>query len=235
MVNCYGQKGNENVDIVVIRENTRSQYAGREHEVVPGVIQTFQVTMTKFWSDRIAKYAFEFAQYNKRKKVTATTTREKDENFMKLADTFFLESCQEVAKLYPSITYDEISVDNCSLRLVETPERFDVIITPNLYGDIIVNVAAGISGRGNGNIIMHGGSFGVEYAVYEQVGSVGNDENPITLLFSSVMMLRHLQLPLFADRLETALKRAVSQGQIFRNCSNVTTQEVVDAVIANLD
>lgn len=89
MVNCYGQKGNENVDIVVIRENTRSQYAGREHEVVPGVIQTFQVTMTKFWSDRIAKYAFEFAQYNKRKKVTATTTREKDENFMKLADTFF--------------------------------------------------------------------------------------------------------------------------------------------------
>ncbi|EFH67252.1 hypothetical protein ARALYDRAFT_890825 [Arabidopsis lyrata subsp. lyrata] len=203
---------------------------GREHEVVPGVIQSFQVTMTKFWSDRIAKYAFEYAKLSKRKKVTAVHNKGKHE---KLADSFFLESCQEVAKMYPSITYNEIGIDKCCLQLVEKPERFDVIVTPNLYGNIIANIAVGIAGGGNNGEIIPGGSFGSEYAIFDQVGSVENHKNPVALLFSSVMMLRHLLLPLFADRLETAMKRVVSEGKCGN--SNTTTQEVVDAVIANLD
>ncbi|KAL9858402.1 putative isocitrate dehydrogenase [NAD] subunit-like 4 [Arabidopsis thaliana] len=194
LVNCFNLNGqpsrHENVDIVVIRENTEGEYAGREHEVVPGVIESFQVTMTKFWSDRIAKYAFEYAHFSKRKKVTAVHNNGKYE---KLADAFFLESCQEVAKMYPNITYNEIGINNCCLQLVEKPERFDVI----------------------------------------QVGSVGNHKNPVALLFSSVMMLRHLLLPLFADRLKTAVTRVISEGKCGN--SNTTTQEVVDSVIANLD
>ncbi|KAG7599016.1 Isopropylmalate dehydrogenase-like domain [Arabidopsis suecica] len=233
LVNCFNLNGQpsryKNVDIVVVIENTKGECAGREHEVVPGVIQSFQVTMTKFWSDRIAKYAFEYARLSNRKKVTAVHSKGKDE---KLADVFFLESCQEVAKMYPNITYNEIGINNCCLQLVEKPEQFDVIVTPNLYGNIIANIAAGVSGGANGDI-MPGGSFGAEYAIFEQVGSVENHKNPVALLFSSVMMLRHLLLPLFADRLETAVKRVVSE----RKCgnSNTTTQEVVDAVIANLD
>lgn len=199
LVHCFNLNGqpsrHENVDIVVIRENTEGENAGREHEVVPGVIESFQVTMTKFWSDRIAKFAFEYAQLNKRKKVTAVHNKD-----MKLADAFFLESCQEVAKMYPSITYGEISVDYCCLRLVEKPEQFDVILTPNHYGNIVANIAAGVAGGS----IMPGGNVGAEYAIFEQVGSVGNEENPVALLLSSVMMLRHLRLPLSADRLETA-------------------------------
>ncbi|CAA0262522.1 unnamed protein product [Arabidopsis thaliana] len=224
LVNCFNLNGqpsrHENVDIVVIRENTEGEYAGREHEVVPGVIESFQVTMTKFWSDRIAKYAFEYAHLSKRKKVTAVHNNGKYE---KLADAFFLESCQEVAKMYPNITYNEIGINNCCLQLVEKPERFDVIVTPNLYGNIIANIASGVAG----------GSFGDDYAIFEQVGSVGNHKNPVALLFSSVMMLRHLLLPLFADRLKTAVTRVISEGKCGN--SNTTTQEVVDSVIANLD
>lgn len=121
--------------------------------------------MTKFWSDRIT---FEYAQLSKRKRVTAVHNKGKDE---KLADTFFLESCQEVAKMYPSITYNEIGIDNCCLQLVEKPERFDIIVTPNLYGNLIANVAVGVAGEGNGEI-MPGGSFGAKYAIFDKVGSV---------------------------------------------------------------
>ncbi|ESQ33540.1 hypothetical protein EUTSA_v10009866mg [Eutrema salsugineum] len=120
----------------------------------------------------------------------------------------------------------------CCLQLVEKLERFDVIVTPSLYGNLIANIAAGPAG-GNGDNIMPGGSFGGEYAVFEQVGCVRNNENPVALLFSSAMMLRYLQLPLSADRLETALKRFISEGKCGN--SNTTAQEVVDAVIANLD
>ncbi|CAE5959048.1 unnamed protein product [Arabidopsis arenosa] len=205
LVNCFNLNGQpsryKNVDIVVVIENTKGECAGWEHEVVPGVIQSFQ-------------------QF---------TTREKTK---KLADSFFLESCQEVAKMYPNITYNEIGINTCCLQLVEKPEQFDVIVTPNLYGNLIANIAAGVSGRGNGDI-MPGGSFGAEYAIFEQVGPVENHKNPVALLFSSVMMLRHLLLPLFADRLETAMKRVVTEGKCGN--SNTTTQEVVDAVIANLD
>lgn len=227
------------VDIVVVRENTEGEYAGLEHEVVPGVVESLKV-ITKFCSERIAKYAFEYAYLNNRKKVTAVHKA----NIMKLADGLFLESCREVAKNYPSIAYSEIIVDNCCMQLVSKPEQFDVMVTPNLYGNLVANTAAGIAG---GTGVMPGGNVGADHAIFEQgasAGNVGNEKiaqqkkaNPVALLLSSAMMLRHLQFPSFADRLETAVKTVISEGK-YRTKDlggTSTTQEVVDAVIAALD
>ncbi|XP_050363951.1 isocitrate dehydrogenase [NAD] regulatory subunit 1, mitochondrial isoform X1 [Argentina anserina] len=243
LVNCFNLPGlptrHENVDIVVIRENTEGEYAGLEHEVVPGVVESLKV-ITKFCSERIAKYAFEYAYLNNRKKVTAVHKA----NIMKLADGLFLESCREVATKYPSIKYNEIIVDNCCMQLVSKPEQFDVMVTPNLYGNLVANTAAGIAG---GTGVMPGGNVGADHAVFEQgasAGNVGNEKlweqktaNPVALLLSSAMMLRHLQFPSFADRLETAVKRVISEGKYrTKDLGGVsTTQEVVDAVISNLD
>ncbi|KAK3020930.1 hypothetical protein RJ639_046586 [Escallonia herrerae] len=316
LVNCFNLPGlptrHENVDIVVIRENTEGEYAGLEHEVVPGVVESlkfheqrngtntqppdqaycsfeeqasnkkytagtippirqgipfgkaslftvyadsypvFSCTLldnfcpdvvyviTKFCSERVAKYAFEYAYLNNRKTVTAVHKA----NIMKLADGLFLESCREVASNYPGIKYNEIIVDNCCMQLVSKPEQFDVMVTPNLYGNLVANTAAGIAG---GTGVMPGGNVGADHAIFEQgasAGNVGNQKlveqkkaNPVALLLSSAMMLRHLQFPSFADRLETAVKRVISEGKFMTKDlgGTSTTQEVVDAVIANLD
>ncbi|XP_019088802.1 PREDICTED: isocitrate dehydrogenase [NAD] regulatory subunit 1, mitochondrial [Camelina sativa] len=163
---------------------------------------------------------------------------------MKLADGLFLESCREVAKKYPSITYNEIIVDNCCMQLVAKPEQFDVMVTPNLYGNLVANTAAGIAG---GTGVMPGGNVGADHAVFEQgasAGNVGKDKivlenkaNPVALLLSSAMMLRHLQFPSFADRLETAVKKVIAEGKCRTKDlgGTSTTQQVVDAVIAKLD
>ncbi|KAL5063592.1 hypothetical protein RYX36_025329 [Vicia faba] len=243
LVNCFNLPGlptrHDNVDIVVIRENTEGEYAGLEHEVVPGVVESLKV-ITKFCSERIAKYAFEYAYLNNRKKVTAVHKA----NIMKLADGLFLESCREVATKYPGIKYNEIIVDNCCMQLVSKPEQFDVMVTPNLYGNLVANTAAGIAG---GTGVMPGGNVGAEHAVFEQgasAGNVGNNKiaaqktaNPVALLLSSAMMLRHLQFPAFADRLETAVEKVILEGK-YRTKDlggTSTTQEVVDAVIDALD
>ncbi|XP_020216458.1 isocitrate dehydrogenase [NAD] regulatory subunit 1, mitochondrial isoform X2 [Cajanus cajan] len=243
LVNCFNLPGlptrHDNVDIVVIRENTEGEYSGLEHEVVPGVVESLKV-ITKFCSERIAKYAFEYAYLNNRKKVTAVHKA----NIMKLADGLFLESCREVATRYPGIKYNEIIVDNCCMQLVSKPEQFDVMVTPNLYGNLVANTAAGIAG---GTGVMPGGNVGADHAVFEQgasAGNVGNEKvveqqkaNPVALLLSSAMMLRHLQFPAFADRLETAVKRVILEGK-YRTKDlggTSTTQEVVDAVIHALD
>ncbi|XP_073033573.1 isocitrate dehydrogenase [NAD] regulatory subunit 1, mitochondrial [Primulina eburnea] len=243
LVHCFNLQGlptrHHGVDIVVIRENTEGEYSGLEHEVVPGVVESLKV-ITKFCSERIAKYAFEYAYLNNRKKVTAVHKA----NIMKLADGLFLESCREIASKYPSIQYNEMIVDNCSMQLVSKPEQFDVMVTPNLYGNLVANIAAGIAG---GTGVMPGGNVGADHAIFEQGASAGNvgDEkaveqkkaNPVALLLSSAMMLRHLQFPSFADRLETAVKRVISEGEHRTKDlgGNSTTQEVVDAVIANLE
>ncbi|CAN1276098.1 Isocitrate dehydrogenase [NAD] regulatory subunit 1, mitochondrial [Linum perenne] len=154
LVNCRNMPGlpirHEKVDIVVVRENTEGEYAGLEHEVVPGVVESLKV-ITKHCSERIAEYAFEYAYLNNRKKVTAVHKA----NIMKLADGLFLESCREVAQRYPAIAYNEIIVDNCCMQLVSKPEQFDVMVTPNLYGNLVANTAAGIAG---GTGFMPGGN-----------------------------------------------------------------------------
>ncbi|GAB4853084.1 Isocitrate dehydrogenase [NAD] regulatory subunit 3, mitochondrial [Ancistrocladus abbreviatus] len=243
LVHCFNMDGlptrHDNVDIVVIRENTEGEYSGLEHEVVPGVVESLKV-ITKFCSERIARYAFEYAYLNNRKTVTAVHKA----NIMKLADGLFLESCREVATRYPAITYNEIIVDNCCMQLVAKPEQFDVMVTPNLYGNLVANTAAGIAG---GTGLMPGGNVGAEHAIFEQgasAGNVGNEKiieqkkaNPFALLLSSAMMLRHLQFPSFADRLETAVNRVILEAkhQTKDLGGDCTTQEVVDAVIANLE
>ncbi|KAL5706192.1 isocitrate dehydrogenase (NAD(+)) [Ranunculus cassubicifolius] len=242
LVNCFNLPGlptrHDNVDIVVIRENTEGEYAGLEHEVVPGVVESLKV-ITKFCSERIAKYAFEYAYLNNRKKVTAVHKA----NIMKLADGLFLESCREIAAKYPGIAYNEIIVDNCCMQLVAKPEQFDVMVTPNLYGNLVANTAAGIAG---GTGFMPGGNVGADHAIFEQgasAGNVGNEKiveqkkaNPVALLMSSAMMLRHLQFPTFADRLENAVKQVILEGKVRTKDlgGDSTTQEVVDAVKAVL-
>ncbi|XP_016651640.1 PREDICTED: isocitrate dehydrogenase [NAD] regulatory subunit 1, mitochondrial-like isoform X2 [Prunus mume] len=239
LVNCVNLPGlvtkHENVDIVVIRENTEGEYSGLEHEVVPGVVESL-----KFCSERIAKYAFEYAYLNNRKKVTAVHKA----NIMKLGDGLFLESCREVATKYPGIDYKEIIVDNCCMQLVSKPEQFDVMVTPNLYGNLVANTAAGIAG---GTGVMPGGNVGADHAIFEQgasAGNVGNQKildkkkaNPVALLLSSAMMLRHLHFPSFADRLETAVARVILEGKCRTKDlgGQSTTQEVVDGVIAALE
>ncbi|XP_014508874.1 isocitrate dehydrogenase [NAD] regulatory subunit 1, mitochondrial isoform X2 [Vigna radiata var. radiata] len=239
LVNCFNLPGlttrHNNVDIVVIRENTEGEYSGLEHEVIPGVVESL-----KFCSERIAKYAFEYAYLNNRKTVTAVHKA----NIMKLADGLFLESCREVATNYPGIKYNEIIVDNCCMQLVSKPEQFDVMVTPNLYGNLIANTAAGIAG---GTGVMPGGNVGAEHAVFEQgasAGNVGSEQileqkiaNPVAILLSSAMMLRHLQFPAFADRLETAVASVILEGKYRTEDlgGSSTTQEVVDAVIDALD
>ncbi|CAN0926103.1 Isocitrate dehydrogenase [NAD] regulatory subunit 1, mitochondrial [Linum grandiflorum] len=163
---------------------------------------------------------------------------------MKLADGLFLESCREVAARYPAIAYNEIIVDNCCMQLVSRPEQFDVMVTPNLYGNLVANTAAGIAG---GTGFMPGGNVGADHAVFEQgasAGNTGNDKivsqkmaNPVALLLSSAMMLRHLQFPSFADRLETAVGKMILDGKYLTKDlgGDSSTQEVVDAVIANLE
>eukprot|EP00271_Cylindrocystis_brebissonii_P007181 TRINITY_DN2041_c0_g1_i1.p1 TRINITY_DN2041_c0_g1~~TRINITY_DN2041_c0_g1_i1.p1 ORF type:complete len:374 (-),score=44.56 TRINITY_DN2041_c0_g1_i1:759-1880(-) len=242
LVSCRNLPGlktrHDNVDIVVIRENTEGEYSGLEHEVIPGVVESLKV-ITKFCSERIAKYAFEYAYLNNRKTVTAVHKA----NIMKQADGLFLESCREVAKMYPNINYNEVIVDNCCMQLVARPEQFDVMVTPNLYGTLVANVAAGIAG---GTGVMPGGNVGFENAVFEQGASAGNvgtsvliegkHANPTALLASSAMLLRHLHFPSFADRLENALYGVFAEGLVrTRDIGGTsTTQEMVDAVIEKL-
>ncbi|XP_024357078.1 isocitrate dehydrogenase [NAD] regulatory subunit 1, mitochondrial [Physcomitrium patens] len=243
LVHCFNLPGlktrHDNVNIVVIRENTEGEYSGLEHEVVPGVVESLKV-ITKFCSERIAKYAFEYAYLNNRKTVTAVHKA----NIMKLADGLFLESCREVAKKYPAIKYNEVIVDNCCMQLVSKPQQFDVMVTPNLYGTLVANTAAGIAG---GTGVMPGGNVGAEHAIFEQgasAGNVGNERlvagrsaNPTALLLSSAMMLRHLQFPSFADRLEQAVMSVIAEGT-FRTRDlggTSSTQDVVDAVISKLN
>ncbi|KAG6428070.1 hypothetical protein SASPL_112319 [Salvia splendens] len=160
----------QNIDIVVIRENTEGEYAGLKHEVVPGVVESLKV-ITKFCSERIVKYAFEYAYLNNRKKVTAVHKA----NIMKLADGLFLESCHEIASTskYPSIHYNEMIVDNCSMQLVSKPAQFDVMVTPNLYGNLVSNISAGIAG---GTGVMPGENVGADHAIFEQGVSAADEE-----------------------------------------------------------
>ncbi|KAL2650107.1 hypothetical protein R1flu_018235 [Riccia fluitans] len=243
LVHCFNLPGlptrHDDVDIVVIRENTEGEYSGLEHEVIPGVVESLKV-ITKFCSERIAKYAFEYAYLNGRKTVTAVHKA----NIMKLADGLFLESCRDIAKKYPSIKYNEVIVDNCCMQLVSRPNQFDVMVTPNLYGTLVANTAAGIAG---GTGVMPGGNVGAEHAIFEQgasAGNVGNEKlvlqktaNPTALLLSSAMLLRHLQFPAFADKLEQAVMGVVAEGKFrTKDLGGLsTTQEVVDAVIEKLD
>jgi isocitrate dehydrogenase (NAD+) len=224
----------ENVDIIVVRENTEDLYSGLEHEVIPGVVESIKI-ITERASTRIAKFAFEYARTHGRKRVTAVHKA----NIMKLSDGLFLRCCREAAAGYPEIQYNELIVDNASMQLVMRPETFDVLLMPNLYGDIVSDLAAGLVG---GLGIVPGANIGEKHAVFEAVHGSAPDiagkgvANPTAVMMSGVMMLIHLEEQDAAKRLRDAIERVYLKGEkLPRDVGGTAgTEEFTDAVIAEL-
>jgi isocitrate dehydrogenase (NAD+) len=200
-----------NVDLVIVRENTEDLYAGLEHVIVPGVVESLKI-ITADASTRIAEFAFQFATREQRNKVTAVHKA----NIMKLGDGLFLDSVRGVARRFPDVTYEERIVDAACMHLVMRPEQFDVLVLPNLYGDIVSDLCAGLVG---GLGVVPGANLGNDIAVFEAVhGSApdiaGQDRaNPTALLLSAVMMLRHIGETDAASRVTAALERVLA-GQV---------------------
>src|SRR5579864_8601107 len=222
------------IDMVIFRENTEDLYSGLEHEVVKDVVTSLKV-ITRTASIRIAEYAFDFARKTGRKKVTAIHKA----NIMKLADGLFLRCCREVAVRFPEIEYKELIVDNASMQLVMRPETFDILLLPNLYGDIVSDLAAGLVG---GLGIVPGANMGEQYAVFEAVHGSAPDiagrgiANPTALMLSAVMMLDHLGENEAASRLQHAIEAVYAEGRhVTRDMGgSASTSEFTDAVIKNL-
>jgi isocitrate dehydrogenase (NAD+) len=225
----------DDVNLVTVRENTEGEYSGLEHEVVPGVVESLKV-ITKTASTRVAEFAFKYASEHGRKKVTAVHKA----NIMKLADGLFIKCCREVAEKYPNITYEEMIVDNTCMQLVSNPNQFDVMVMPNLYGDIISDLSAGlIGGLGltpSGNIGANG--LALMEAVHGTAPDlVGKDAaNPTALLLSGVMMLRHLNLNEYANRIEDATLGTIAEGKYLTMDlgGKSGTTEFTQAIIGNL-
>jgi isocitrate dehydrogenase (NAD+) len=202
----------QGVDLVIVRENTEDLYAGLEHEVVPGVVESLKI-ITERASTRIAHFAFQHARRNGRKRVTAIHKA----NIMKLSDGLFLESARRVAREYSDIKYDERIVDAACMQLVMFPEKFDVLLLPNLYGDIVSDLCAGLVG---GLGVVGAANLGSEMAVFEAVHGSAPDiagknlANPTALLLSAVLMLRHIDEGVGADRIMQALSRVLTGGQV---------------------
>jgi isocitrate dehydrogenase (NAD+) len=202
----------ENVDLVIVRENTEDLYAGIEHRVGPDAAESIKI-ITRAASQRIARYAFEHALRNGRRKVTAVHKA----NIMKLSDGLFLESCQQVAAEYDGrVQFEDRIVDNMCMQLVQKPELYDVLVLPNLYGDIVSDLAAGLVG---GLGVAPGANIGEKAAVFEPVhGSAPkyagqNKANPTALMLSGALMLRHLGETDAADRVEAAVRDVIAEGR----------------------
>lgn len=223
----------DNVDIVVVRENTEDLYAGIERQVDVDTAESIKI-ITRKASTRIAKFAFDYAVKNNRKEVCVVTKA----NIMKLSDGLFLECFRNVAKDYPQIKTREILVDNLCMQLVQNPEQFDVLVLPNLYGDIVSDLCAGLIG---GLGVAQGANIGYDCAVFEPVhGSAPdikgqNKANPTALLLSAIEMLRYIGETTYAEKIEKALFKTLKDG----NCTvdlggTLSTTDFADAVIRNL-
>ncbi len=222
------------IDMVIFRENTEDLYSGLEHEVVKDVVTSLKV-ITRVASIRIAEYAFAFARKQGRKKVVAVHKA----NIMKLADGLFLRCCREVAQKNPEIDYRELIVDNASMQLVMRPETFDILLLPNLYGDIVSDLAAGLVG---GLGVVPGANMGEHHAVFEAVHGSAPDiagkglANPTALMLSAAMMLSHLGEADAANRLREAIQ------QVYREQEHLTpdvgghasTSQFTDAIVARV-
>ncbi|CAB4012027.1 isocitrate dehydrogenase [NAD] subunit gamma, mitochondrial-like [Paramuricea clavata] len=202
----------QNVDLVMIRENTEGEYSHLEHENVPGVVESLKI-MTEEKCSKIAKFAFEYARNNGRKKVTSIHKA----NIMKLGDGLFLRCCDEVSRDYPDIEYNSMIIDNCCMQLVANPEQFDVMVMPNLYGNIVSNIATSLVG---GPGLVPGENVGDNYALFESgtrntgADLVGkNISNPFGFLFASTLMLQHVGFKAHASVINNAIFRVISAGQ----------------------
>ena len=218
------------IDLVIVRENTEDLYAGLEHQVVPGVVESLKI-ITEKASTRIGRFAFDYARRHGRKKVTSIHKA----NIMKLSDGLFIESVRAVSRDYPDIAYDEKIVDAACMHLVMKPEQFDVMVMPNLYGDIVSDLCAGLVG---GLGVVGAANLGVDVAVFEAVHGSAPDiagknfANPTALLLSAVLMLRHIDEGAAADRIMAALHTVLEEGtSLTRDLGGTaSTFEFADAV-----
>lgn len=200
------------LDLIIVRENTEDLYAGLEHVVVPGVVESIKI-ITEKASTRIAKYAFEYAKSHGRKKVTAIHKA----NIMKLSDGLFLECFYNVSKDFPEIQADDKIIDNACMQLVMRPEQFDVLVLENLYGDIVSDLAAGLIG---GLGLAPGSNIGEQGAVFEAVHGSAPDiagqgiANPTAILMSGIMMLHHIGESAAAKKIEKAMNEVYIEGSV---------------------
>lgn len=224
----------KDLNIVIFRENTEDLYAQIEYMATPDVALSLKV-ISRSGSQRIIESAFEYARAHGRKRVAAVHKA----NIMKISDGLFLQTAREVAQQYPEIEFSDYIVDNMCMQLVTRWKHFDVLVLPNLYGDIISDLAAGMMG---GLGVAPGANFGRDCAVFEAVhGSAPkytrlNKVNPTALLLSAVLMLRHLQEEQAADRIEQALYRVLQEGKArtYDLGGATGTQEFAQAIVANM-
>ena len=222
----------QDVDLTLVRENTEDLYSGHEHEVVPGVVESLKI-ITERASTRIAKFAFAYAKRHGRKKIHAIHKA----NIMKLSDGLFLRSVRAVAAQFPQIEYKELIVDNACMQMVMDPQQFDMLLLPNLYGDVMSDLAAGLVG---GLGVVPSANIGDECAMFEAVHGTAPDiagkgfANPTALLMSSILMLDHLGERTAAERIQNALESAYREAKhTTRDVGGkASTEEFADAVIA---
>lgn len=197
----------DDVDVVVVRENTEDLYSGVEHEVTPHVVESVKI-ITWDACTRIARFAFEYSERMGRKKVSSVHKA----NIMKVSDGLFLTACRKIAKRHPNIQYDEVIVDALCMKLVLNPNQFDVLLCTNLYGDIVSDLCAGLVG---GLGLVPGANFGKRGAVFETVHGSAPDiagkgiANPMAMIMSAELMLRYLGETEAADRIQRALHQAL--------------------------
>jgi isocitrate dehydrogenase (NAD+) len=224
----------DDVDVVIVRENTEDLYSGLEHEVVPGVVESLKI-ITEKASTRIARFAFDYVRRVGRKKVHAIHKA----NIMKLSDGLFLRSVRAVAQHYPEIEYQELIVDNACMQIVLNPRQFDVLLLPNLYGDVMSDLAAGLVG---GLGVVPSGNIGADAAMFEAVHGTAPDiagkglANPTALLMSAILMLDHLGERSAARHVERALEQVYREGKhLTRDVGGKAgTEEFTETVIAAL-
>jgi isocitrate dehydrogenase (NAD+) len=224
-----------NVDLVIVRENTEDLYAGLEHQIVPGVVESLKI-ITEKASTRISRFAFDHARRVGRKRVTAIHKA----NIMKLSDGLFLESTRKVSREYTEVAYDERIVDAACMQLVMKPEKFDVLLLPNLYGDIVSDLCAGLVG---GLGVVPGANIGVDTAVFEAVHGSAPDiadknlANPTALLLSSLMLLDHIGETAAAVRIRSALDRVLGTGIVRTRDlgGTATTTEFTEAICKEIE
>jgi isocitrate dehydrogenase (NAD+) len=224
----------ENIDLVVVRENTEGLYSGIEHTVVPGVVESLKV-ITERASTRVSKFAFDYARTHGRRRITVVHKA----NIMKLSDGLFLDCARAVAAEYPEIESGDRIIDALCMQLVTMPERFDMLLMENLYGDIVSDLCAGLVG---GLGVVPGANLGERIAVFEAVHGSAPDiagrnlANPLALIQTGVLMLRHLEMADESDRIDRALKRVLAAGVRTRDLGGeASTTAFTEAIVAAIE
>lgn len=224
----------DDVDLIIVRENTEDLYAGIEHMVGEDAAESIKI-ITRTASERISKFAFELAKAQNRKKVTAVHKA----NIMKLSDGLFLNCANKVSKEYKEIEFEDMIVDAMSMKLVQNPENYDVLVLPNLYGDILSDMAAGLVG---GLGVAPGANIGEDIAIFEAIHGSAPDikglgiANPTAAILSGVMMLRYIGENEIAEKIDNAVSKVLKEGKVVTKDlkGNATTEEFTSEIIKNI-